>query len=433
MKVQSAKLALYILLLAVLPLLSLSSCGVLEVDIERPATQETITLPPPTNTIPAPTKTPLPGQLEPGQAVRIIQIHMLNRTTGWAIGQVETDLNDHILFTTDGGQSWQDHTPLEALLNPPAEGLAATTFFGADGNAWVIYASQSPQQPIQEKQAVWHTADNGKSWQAGRTLSLSGFQAEYFIPSNLGFLDEQHGWVMAHVGAGMSHDYIVVFTTSDGGQTWQRVVDADKNPDLMGCSKTGLAFSIATNGWLTGNCPGLMDHLFLYSSIDGGQTWQPGNIFPPTDQPADLFSDGKAGCGVPDLIYVTARSTLLTMRCEFYNTKRTVAWLYVGKAGGTLEAHLLPTPFGAFDFIDTEEGWMVGTQQDDPATPGEIYHTIDGGQSWTLVLSTAWQGTPDFIDSNTGWVVAHASDKLALVFTNNGGKLWEKLSPVITR
>jgi photosystem II stability/assembly factor-like uncharacterized protein len=432
MKVQSAKLTLFSFVLA---LLVLTACGVLEVGIETPASVATLVPPTeasPTSTSPAPTATPLPGLLKPGQVLRIIQIQMFSKTNGWAVSQVETDLNDHLLFTQDGGHSWQDRTPLAALLNPPADGLAATPYFVVDGNAWVVYASHTPQ-PGQTAQTIWHTADYGKTWELAGTLTLVGFQAEYFLPSGLGFFDEQHGWLLAHTGAGMSHDYIVAFTTADGGKTWQRVIDAERTPDLMSCAKTGLAFSTATYGLLVGNCPGLLEHLFFYTTTDGGQTWQLGTLQSPASQPADLFSNNQAGCGIPSLVYLTARSQLLTLRCDFYATQQPVAWLYAGQTGGDLEARQLPLPFGAVQFLDVNEGWLVGAKQNDPAAAGEIYHTTDGGRTWTRLIATAWQGVPDFIDSNTGWVVARAADKLALVYTSDGGTLWEEITPVITR
>jgi photosystem II stability/assembly factor-like uncharacterized protein len=124
---------------------------------------------------------------------------------------------------------------------------------------------------------------------------------------------------------------------------------------------------------------------------------------------------------------------LLSMRCMFYNSNKPVSWLYIGKDNGLPNGLPLPLPFGAFDFISADEGWMVGSQQNDPAASGEIYHTLDGGRNWTLVISTGWQGTPDFVNSNTGWVIAHAADKSALVVTGNGGKTWVELTSVIAR
>ncbi len=430
MKAYSAQIACFVFFL-----LTLSACGVFEIGIETPTALPPS--PPPATTLPATnpappaTATPFPGQLQPGQPVRITQLDLRDAANGWGIGQVETDLNDHLLFTNDGGRTWQDRTPPAALLNPPAEGLRATAYFGAEGLAWALFSPQSPQGPLPEKQITWRTADDGLSWQPGGDLPLVNFQAEYFIPDQFGFTDEQHGWLLAHVGAGMSHDYIVAFATNDGGQSWQRIIDMEKNSQLMSCQKTGLAFSTTANGWLAGNCPGLFDHLFLYTTSDGGQGWQLVNLPPPTGQPADLFSSAKALCGVPQLVRITARSTRLSVRCDLQATGRTLAWLYAGPADGALEARPLPLPYGALQFLNADEGWLVGAQTNDPAAPGEIYHTLDGGLTWTPIIATAWQGSPEFIDSNNGWVVARANAELALVHTTNGGRLWEVLSPVI--
>lgn len=433
MKVRQMKSLYFIFLLAALGLLSLPGCGVLEVGIEKTSTPIAPVSPAPTNTVPAPTQTPFPGKLKPGQLLKIIQIWMIGKTDGWAVGQVETDLNDHILFTQDGGQTWQERTPPEALLNSPPTGLAASAHFGADGTAWVTYVNQMAQQSKPAMQQVWRTSDGGQAWQVS-VIDLSGLQADYFTPSDLGFLDDkQHGWIMAHLGAGMNHDYIAIFTSADGGQTWQLVVDPQNKPELMGCSKTGLAFSTPTNGWLTGNCPGLLKNLFFYNTLDGGATWQQITIPAPSNQPTELFASSYAGCGMPGLVYASARLILVTARCTFADTNKTVSWLYAGKDNHMPEARYVPTPYGSFYFINANEGWMVGAWRSDPATPGELYHTIDGGQSWKLVISTAWQGTPDFIDVNTGWVIARSADKSALVFTVDGGKTWKELTPRVAK
>jgi hypothetical protein len=209
------------------------------------------------------------------------------------------------------------------------------------------------------------------------------------------------------------------------------VIDSERNPELMSCQKTGLAFSTTVNGWLTGNCPGVMNGLFFYSTTDNGQTWQQASLTPPNKQPADFFTGNTATCGIPELVHLSARTTLLTVRCDVYTTKQTVSWLYTGELGVMHEGYQLPTPFGAIQFLNANEGWMVGSWRNDPSAPGEIHHTIDSGETWTQLITTGWQGTPNFINSNTGWVIAHTADKVALVFSNDGGLTWEVLSPVI--
>ena len=235
---------------------------------------------------------------------------------------------------------------------------------------------------------------------------------------------------MAHLGAGMSHDYIAIFLTDDGGQTWRRALDPKQNPTLMACPKTGLAFSDPQTGWLTGNCPGLMPGLFLYLTHDSGATWQPLNLPVPPGQPADLFNGEKAGCGVPGLVYTGADAVLFPVRCSLYNEEKASAWLYLSQNGGDFSARRLPQPYGTLQFLNPQEGWLIGATSSDPTAPGEIYHTTDGGQTWKLVLSTGWQGVPNFTNSSMGWVVARAGEKWALVYTVNGGVLWEEINAV---
>lgn len=414
-------------------LLILPACGVLEVGLEQLPPRETATLPPTLAFPPTVTVAPTPpadfDPLQPGQKIRLTSIGMVDKMTGWGIGQIEGQASDILLLTSDGGRAWQNRTPRAALQTPPPQGLSATAFFGPGGLAWVLFTGREAYTP--SGQVVWRTSDYGQTWQASAELSLEGLPTEHFFPDHLGFLDERRGWLMARLGAGMSHDYIAVFLTDDGGQTWQRVLDPQRTPALMACPKTGLAFSTPLNGWLTGDCPGLMPGLFLYSTRDGGETWQPVSLPVPPGQPASLFTGSNAGCGIPILAYTGADAVLFSVRCSPYNGGKASAWLYATQTGGAFSVRALPQPYGKFQFLNPQEGWFIGAQTGDPAAPGEIYHTVDGGQTWKAVILTAWQGVPNFIDSNTGWVVARTGEKSALVYTANGGVLWEEINAVI--
>jgi photosystem II stability/assembly factor-like uncharacterized protein len=434
----------------------LAACGTVQISVEIPPTPPPATpsplpsatavavppdtptqaLPSVTQTVPAtvtptPGVTTSPGTLKPGQAVTILSIRMLDATSGWAVGQVETDLDDHLVFTQDGGQTWRDRTPQAALEGAPSGGLVATAYFANPSNAWAIYANRNFEQ-AQGDHRVWYTQDGGQTWQASEPLDLSGIVQEFFTPTDLGFLDTQHGWLMAHLGVGMSHDYIAVFTTDDGGQTWQRALDPQTNSELMGCYKTGLAFSTPSSGWLTGDCPGLMTSLFFYHTTDGGKTWQPVNLSAPAGEPGDLFAAQQAGCGILHLVYASARSLRFSLRCTFYQDNTSVAWLYASDDGGlTWAPRPLPTPYGNFDFTSPEEGWLVGSLHSDPSASSEVYASMDGGRSWDAIIPTGWQGVPNFVSPQHGWVVAHQGDRLALVVTTDGGSNWSEIKPVI--
>ena len=213
------------------------------------------TMPPPENTptLP-PTETAAPPvnpilHLPAGTEVTITSIQMADLNRGWAIGTTATDPNDHILFTADGGTNWKDVTPPEGM--DATGGKVATAFFKGADTAWVIYSSNVIQSPPGNAQ-VWKTTDGGATWSTSQPIPPSA-EMEFFSPGYFSFPDDQHGWLLVHAGAGMSHDYIYIYGTSDGGSTWQKLVDplasdqAGTGPS-MGLWKTGMTFYGCTEG-----------------------------------------------------------------------------------------------------------------------------------------------------------------------------------------
>lgn len=377
-----------------------------------------------------PTQTPAAGSPETGQPVQIRQIRMLDTQNGWAIGRVAGDSLDHILFTSDGGKTWQNRTPSDAPQEARTSETSPAAFFESAQHAWVSYPIL-PGQPDQGKPPVWFTRDGGQTWTASQPLSLSDLPMEFFNPSDLGFLDTQFGWLMAHLGVGMSHDYIAIFTTTDGGQTWQRVTDPDKDPEIQGCVKSGLIFTSQTNGWLAGNCPGLMPPLFLYHTSDGGVTWSRAALPTTEGQPADMASQLGDHCGVSQMAGISADVLRLTLRCFNFDQNVTHAWLYSSPdKGQTWQTHSLPVPYGTFDFINSMEGWLLGSGQDQPSANQEIFHSLDGGRTWNSLSQTEQQGKTDFVDSQNGWIAASNAGDQALLHSTDGGKTWQNMEPI---
>ncbi len=428
-------------------LVLLSSCGTLAIQVE-PMPGNTHTNPPPTQGPPTRTPSPLPstltptiqpspsataspGQLKPGTALRIVALKMLDDQDGWAVAEVDSDLFQHILVTSDGGNIWQDRTPLAALASSPANGLVADAFFGSSSNAWVSFSDRLPTGS-QNETVVWSTTDGGTSWHKSQPLDFGDVPMEFRDPSDLGFIDSSFGWIMMHIGAGMSHDYIAVFTTSDGGQTWRRVLDPNKNPDIMGCTKSWLTFNTTTTGWLATNCPGLMPRLVFYHTGDGGATWEEYGLPVPAGKPADFYAQSGIGCGVPNLDFSTARTLVLTLQCHNYDNNTAQAWIYSTSDGGINWAqHPLPDPYSQIFMLNPSEGFLVGAPTLDPTANGAVYHTTDGGQNWSLQTSTSWTGTPDFVNTTTGWVIAVHNQVTAFVRSADGGRTWAELKPVI--
>ncbi len=427
---------------------TLSGCGVLEIQV-KPVTSKPSSTPlvlepsrtaqplEPTYTITpravvTETPSPMPTQksdLAPGTPLQILQIHMLDISHGWAIGQAEGTAVQRVLYSSDGGRTWQDRTPLAAIAHASVDGLTAAAYFSSPPAVWAVFSA--PKQPAgSDPLVVWRSNDNGVSWKASQPLDFSGVNMEFQVPSDLGFYDAQSGWLLVHLGVGMSHDYIAVFTTADGGATWQRRLDPDSPYALMSCSKSGLVFTSATSAWLAGNCPGLMPQLFLYSSADGGKSWTAELLPVPEGKPADYFSLSNIGCGISAIQTIAQSSLALTLNCSNYENQTYRSVLYLSQDGQSWVQHVLPAAFNQLSFIDPVQAILLGANRLDESSGGMLFTSVNSGASWTQSAAVGWTGTPDFVDLQNGWVLAAHNGVSAFVHTLNGGKTWEEIKPV---
>jgi len=385
--------------------------------------------PTPPVTPPAPEGDPLP-HLSAGTPVDILSVNMLDDTHGWAVGRAEGDLNDHILRTTDGGATWRDVTPPEPEGSAGA-GRAAVAHFAGD-HAWAAYFDRDFSTALAAY--VWRTNDGGASWAHGNPLDMSDM--EFFTISDLHFAGPEAGWLLAHVGAGMNHDYVIMFATDDGGATWTRTVDPfDIREDnlQMSCFKTGVGFRSAETGWVTGDCQGVAPGFFLQRTDDGGVTWRPESLPPPAAMPnAFERQDGSCGTYTPTRFETSPPQFRLVLICSFYeDTLVTTHFLYATPDGGaTWETRPLPAPL--VSWLTPSEGWAVHAP--DPNNPGllrPLYHTTDAGATWTEINAVAWSASLDFTSSTLGWAVALAGDESALVRSDDGGASWEVVEAVV--
>jgi photosystem II stability/assembly factor-like uncharacterized protein len=378
------------------------------------------TEPPPTSAPAVPAGPAMP-RLESGKPVTITWIDMQDAASGWAIGR-QGHGSDHVLITADGGQTWRDVTPPEPANAD--EGLAALGYFADTQSAWVIYHSQD-EMLIPATAVVWRTQDGGQTWWASASLDLQGLN-EFYSPSDLVFVDAENGWLLVHVGAGMSHDYVVLFRTQDGGQTWARLIDPYGDSGIQACQKTGLVFPSAQNGWLTGDCGGVMAGAFLYQTADGGQTWQPVILPSPADAP-DLFSDSGVLCSTQSAFFTSSMDGKLIVRCldtsqDPYVTRFI---LYTTRDGGVV---WVPThsPAGTLAFVSGDTGWALSR---------DLFSTTDGGQTWLKVKTVNLDGQFSFVSQELGWAVARnetdAGTLMAFLQTTNGGKTWTEIKAAI--
>jgi photosystem II stability/assembly factor-like uncharacterized protein len=401
-----------------------------ETPTSLPATQvilPTSTAVPPTETPtvlpPTATATEIPSNAiqhyPSGQDFTVTNIDMIDATHGWAIGSLGFVVGDHVLFTTDGGDTWKDVTPPEALPDTGQQ-KAAIGYFQDVKTAWVTYFI-GEGTPVPNNPVVWHTTDGGTSWTASQPLDMSGL-SEIYVPTVMQFVAGQNGWILAHVGVGMNHDYVVIYRSTDGGSSWSRIIDPYNDGGIQGCTKNALVFTDATHGWLTGDCNGVMAGVLLYNSTDAGSTWQAITLPDPTGAPG-VYEDMNIACGSYNPFFFGNELGHLSVTCSDYTTQNITHsfYFYTTQDGGKTWSGS-SYPGESIYFFSADTGWALSSK---------IQQTTDGGKTWKPISDVTWSAQMDFISEKMGWAVARSATAEALVYSDDGGARWTEIAPSV--
>jgi photosystem II stability/assembly factor-like uncharacterized protein len=270
-----------------------------------------------------------------------------------------------------------------------------------------------------QKLIVWSTQDGGQTWQPSQELPLTGGEA-YFEPKAFSFIDPAQGWLLIHVDAGMSHDYSNLYQTIDGGLTWNKLIDP-YGEGLQSLHNTGLKFANTQLGWVTKDNLAVMPGAFLEQTLDSGLTWE--NSFLPSPEEIDWFNE-IVQCATGSPIFLESETGMVLVNCHNFEGQ-TYTFVYRSMdRGNSWISVALPSPAESLIFIDAQTGWAFGR---------DLYQSTDGGLSWVRIKTVNWDGQFSFVDAQTGWAVATNGEAIALVFTQDGGKTWQQLDPVITQ
>ena len=224
---------------------------------------------------------------------------------------------------------------------------------------------------------------------------------EGFSISHIYFVDELNGWLMAHVGAGMNHDYIVIYNTTDGGTSWKSVVDPISNDaGIQSCQKNGLVFSDAQNGWLTGTCNGVAPGVLFFHTRDAGTTWSPVVLPSPQDHPG-LFLDPNAVCG-SQFPKTDGKDIKVEVVCKLMNVSldQPITVLNTSIDGGVswMQQEI---PGGILNYLP-ENGLLILSEKSALSS--------DGGFTWMDLPQAPHGNSAQFIDVNTGWILSTTGD-----------------------
>jgi photosystem II stability/assembly factor-like uncharacterized protein len=152
--------------------------------------------------------------------------------------------------TRDGGRSWTSHD-----LTDLASGLVDVAFLDEERGIAVGSLGDGPTEAQQQaaRVVVLATTDGGETWQRRYLGPREGERAwkVHFVDTEVGFVSIE--------GARPEG---VVLRTQDGGQSWERL------PVAPGLSFQAVGFVSRERGWLG-------SRETLYSTRDGGASWQP--------------------------------------------------------------------------------------------------------------------------------------------------------------
>jgi len=422
----------------------------------RIATTEAVSPSPSPSVSPSPTVQTSPRMV-------MAQLQMFDTNTGWAVysNPFFRPEDSKILRTADGIQTWMDVTP---PISESSSKIRAVFF--RDVNTAIVISSHSflPVSPTVEI-IPWRTTDGGQTWQAGKILKI-----DYdFYPSQLIFLNQEQGWMLGESDSGMGNMRVQLLETQDGGMHWEVLYDTVNHlsdPDTLWISGY---YPFSEHFTFVSETVGFFSNKRLFSSQDGGRSW----IFRPLDPPADLPDiDCKGGnCKYLDTVSVprfTSPQDGVLLRRVYLKSKVVqdvflyhhlqnrlplpiAQYLYYTHDNGkTWIPRPSPVKIGTVYFRDAQVGWLLGKNDPDPASPTQLYHTTDGGETWSqidancmLSLGSALQ----FVDEQTGFAffpyafsdiyryfdvrIDPAARHSYLFYSNDGGSSWVKIEPQV--
>jgi photosystem II stability/assembly factor-like uncharacterized protein len=106
--------------------------------------------------------------------------------------------------------------------------------------------------------------------------------------------------------------------------------------------------------------------------------------------------------------------------------------------GGTTWHNVTPPNASAlgfgtgFSFLDSNRGWILVPDQNDPLNHGSLYRTVDGGLNWLSFNVPLGSGNLKFLDDNNGWLMLIAgagagSMPVKFFQTHDGGLNWTQV------
>ena len=296
-------------------------------------------------------------------------ISIVNTSVIWAIALDNSAAPDYTIkeFTksTDGGETW---TPGTINLGANTSGLGITSISAiSDQIAWI---SAAPD--VSDFGGVWKTTDGGLTWTKQTTALFNNAIDSY--TSFVHFWDASNGVT----GGDTENGTFEIYTTSNGGNNWNRVIGANIPSSLVGEMGYVGVTSVVGNIFWFGTSAGR-----IFKSIDKGLSWTV------TQTPSTDFN-----LGLDRFTFSDANNGL------FMDHNNTTT-LYKTTDGGNNWTSIT-TP----GFYKTNIAYIPGTSTviaGAAANPFGSSYSTDNGSTWTTIDSGVFHGTLAFLNDSFGF------------------------------
>jgi len=275
----------------------------------------------------------------------LVAIYFTSASKGFIAGD-----RGYLASTVDGGRTWNKY-PLNTTEN------INEIYFRNEDNGYLVAGKK-----------VYITSDGGTSWYETVIFRPTDFRNNTPVFLSIRFADKKRGLAIGSIlsSTGNVIDSLVM-RTSDGGETWSRVMVPSKGELFH------LDFNGSSRGWIVG------DRGLILATTDSGETWR----IQASGVTAALynvdFRDDNNGYAVGE------GATILRTENGGANWEK-VPSSFTGN-------------FMRVDFADDKNGWIVGHK-------GLILRSGDRGRTWQRVESMSNNNLYGLhIEKRFGWAV----------------------------
>jgi photosystem II stability/assembly factor-like uncharacterized protein len=310
-----------------------------------------------------------------------------------------------IAQTVDGGKIWR----LQRMPGSSSQSLSDMSAFHAD-SVWLLTFDLRTYKP-----QVWRTYDGALTW---KNVSPTDFEPSSF-GSSIHFWDAKRGVL---IGNGFGRACFEIFTTTNGGDTWQKIPCADVGKDSGLLATNAMRLATLPNGFAAFASTDLLGKKQagrVYISKDFGAHWQ--------------ISDTKQGNGdivtfKNDSVGVMTFSNLNVQpyKCTVMRTQNSGAsWEKITPAYSDFA-------FTSLQYVP-DSNILVGISRPSIYGSFSTIASIDDGTKWTPLSGFQSIASIDFKNAKVGYAGSFKTyqNSQSLLYRFNTDS-WAKLYPDTT-